>query len=147
MCPKSPLSEHRKSTVLTSVDSNCNNTLSPESIAPSSSPAGMHYIADFWGCSDLDNTETIENALVQAADIAGAVLLHVHVHKFSGEGGVTGVALLAESHISVHTWPEFDYAAFDVFMCGDALPQKAIERLKSIFHPKRVELKEIPRGQ
>ena len=86
--------------------------------------AGRHYIADFYGAQQLDDIDVMGNALTQAAQIAGATLLHVHLHTFADGGGITGVALLAESHISVHTWPELNYAAFDAFMCGNANPKK-----------------------
>jgi len=109
--------------------------------------AGRHFIVDFHGAIHLTNPEVIEGALSEAATAAKAVLLHLHIHKFSGAGGVTGVALLAESHISVHTWPERDYAAFDIFMCGNSLPEKAIDVLKRIFQPETIELQEILRGQ
>ncbi len=109
--------------------------------------AGKHYIIDFWQAQHLDCVEVLEKALKDAANVAGAVLLHTHLHKFSTGGGVTGVALLAESHISVHTWPEFDYAAFDIFMCGDARPDKALALLEQVFKPQKKEIKEINRGQ
>lgn len=108
--------------------------------------AGRHYIADFYGAQRLDDIEVMENALTQAAQIAGATLLHVHLHTFADGGGITGVALLAESHISVHTWPELNYAAFDAFMCGNAKPEKAVAFLEEIFKPERTEIKEIKRG-
>ena len=60
---------------------------------------------------------------------AKATLLHIHLHHFQ-PSGVSGVAVLAESHISVHTWPEKGFAAFDVFMCGDAEPRKALDVFK-----------------
>jgi S-adenosylmethionine decarboxylase len=109
--------------------------------------AGKHYIVDFWGKNFLQDIDVIESALKDAANVAGAILLHIYLHKFSSGGGVTGVALLAESHISVHTWPESDYAAFDVFMCGNAKPEKAVALLKEVFQPERVEVKEILRGE
>jgi len=108
--------------------------------------AGKHLIVDFWGAESLQDINLIEAALKDAASIAGAILLHIHLHQFSSGGGVTGVALLAESHISIHTWPERDYAAFDVFMCGNAQPEKAVEHLKKVFNPEKVEIKEILRG-
>lgn len=107
---------------------------------------GHHLIADFYGASQLNNIKLMEDALTKAAELAGATLLHIHIHTFAGGGGITGVALLAESHISVHTWPELEYAAFDAFMCGNAQPQKAIAYLESVFKPQRVELKDIARG-
>ena len=73
-------------------------------------------------------------------------LLHCHLHHFSPNGGVSGVAVLAESHISIHTWPECEYAALDVFMCGDAKPHAAIEVLKRAFEPATVNLGEHKRG-
>lgn len=109
--------------------------------------AGKHYIVDFYGASHLTDITLIEKALFDASHIAGATLLHIHLHKFSGGGGVTGVALLAESHISVHTWPERGYAAFDVFMCGNSKPEKAVDLLKEVFQPSRIETQEILRGQ
>ncbi len=107
---------------------------------------GRHYIIDFWGAKYLENADVLESTLKTAAELAGATLLHTHLHRFSS-GGVTGVALLAESHISVHTWPEYDYAAFDVFMCGAAKPEDAVAWLKKVFQPSSFEIKEIPRGQ
>src|ERR1700733_15602945 len=84
--------------------------------------AGSHLIIDLWDAERLDDRDRIEQALVDAVHAAGATLLHIHLHTFSEGGGISGVAVLAESHISVHTWPEKGYAAFDVFMCGDAGP-------------------------
>ena len=107
---------------------------------------GKHLIVDFWGAKSLQDIDLIESALKDAASTAGAILLHIHLHQFSSGGGITGVALLAESHISIHTWPERDYAAFDVFMCGNAQPEKAVEHLKQVFDPKKVLIKEILRG-
>ena len=108
---------------------------------------GKHLIVDFWGAQSLQDIELIEAALRDAASIAGAVLLHIHLHQFSSGGGITGVALLAESHISIHTWPERNYAAFDVFMCCYAQPGKAVEHLKNMFNPQKVLIKEILRGK
>lgn len=102
--------------------------------------AGTHLIFDFWGASQLDNLELMEAALRESVDVAGATLLHIHLHHFTPNGGISGVAVLAESHISVHTWPERGYAAFDVFMCGDAEPEKTIPVLKKAFHPDQVKI-------
>ncbi len=77
---------------------------------------------------------------------AGATLLHIHLHTFCEGGGISGVAVLAESHISVHTWPEKGYAAFDVFMCGDAEPRKALGVFKAAFNPGRIVIGEHKRG-
>jgi S-adenosylmethionine decarboxylase len=89
----------------------------------------------------------MEEALREAVRQAGATLLHIHLHHFTPNGGISGVAVLAESHISVHSWPERDFAAFDVFMCGDAEPEKAIEVLKTAFTPARVNVATLLRGE
>jgi S-adenosylmethionine decarboxylase len=109
--------------------------------------AGSHLIIDLWGARRLDDMETVERALRKAADAAGATLLHLHLHRFTPNGGISGVAVLAESHISVHTWPERSYAALDVFMCGSAEPSRAIPVLRRAFEPERVGLSELLRGK
>lgn len=108
--------------------------------------AGSHLIADFWEAENLGDREIMEAALIRAVEAAGATLLHIHLHRFSDGGGVSGVAVLAESHISVHTWPERAYAAFDIFMCGDAEPDKALTVLRETFRPKRVVAAQHKRG-
>ena len=108
--------------------------------------AGSHLIIDLWEAEGLADRERIETALIDAVTAAGATLLHIHLHTFEEGGGISGVAVLAESHISVHTWPEKGYAAFDVFMCGDAEPRKALEVFKRAFNPGRVVVGEHKRG-
>ncbi|MBV9572114.1 MAG: adenosylmethionine decarboxylase [Alphaproteobacteria bacterium] len=108
--------------------------------------AGSHLIIDLWEAEGLDDRDRIETALIDAVNSAGATLLHIHLHTFTEGGGVSGVAVLAESHISVHTWPERGYAAFDVFMCGDAQPKKALSVFKRAFSPKRMVVGEHKRG-
>jgi S-adenosylmethionine decarboxylase len=108
--------------------------------------AGKHLIIDFWDCQQLDNLSFIEQTLKDASNIAGATLLHIHLHHFTPNGGVSGVAVLAESHISIHTWPERGYAALDIFMCGDTQPKKAVELLKQRLQPQRAEIKTHLRG-
>lgn len=109
--------------------------------------AGTHLLLDLYGASSLDNIGVIEQAMRDIVSACGATLLHIHLHHFSPSGGVSGVAVLAESHISVHTWPERDYAAFDVFMCGDAQPENAVPVLKRAFFPRRIEVFEELRGR
>lgn len=109
--------------------------------------AGTHLIVDLWGCERLDEIDHIDTAMREGVEAAGATLLHIHLHHFTPNNGVSGVAVLAESHISVHTWPECGYAAFDVFMCGDARPDKAVEVLKQYFRPRRVGVTEHLRGR
>ena len=108
--------------------------------------AGSHLHIDLWDAQDLDDEAKIEQAMKDSVKAAGATLLHIHLHKFSPNGGVSGVAVLSESHISVHTWPEKGFAAFDVFMCGAAQPSKAIAVLEAAFKPKRVVVGEHKRG-
>ncbi len=81
---------------------------------------GHHLIADLVGGHRLDDVDHVETCLREAAAVAGATLLEVRLHAFGPGMGVTGVALLAESHISIHTWPEHGSACVDIFMCGRA---------------------------
>jgi len=108
--------------------------------------AGTHLIVDFFGAQSLNDLELMERTLRRAVEAAGATLLHIHLHHFTPNAGVSGVAVLAESHISVHTWPECAYAAFDIFMCGDACPQRANAVLREAFQPTRTESIEHRRG-
>ncbi len=108
--------------------------------------AGTHILLDCWGASNLDNIDLIENALREAVDICGATLLHIHLHHFTPNAGVSGVAVLAESHISIHTWPERGYAALDIFMCGDTHPEKAIPVLEKAFDAKEITVNTLQRG-
>ncbi len=108
--------------------------------------AGCHLIIDLWDARHLDDVGVIEMAFRRAINEAGATLLHMHFHKFSENGGISGVAVLAESHISIHTWPERGYAAVDVFMCGDAQPHKVVPILKHAFMAGRMSLSEQMRG-
>ncbi len=108
--------------------------------------AGTHLILDLWEAEGLTDQAMIEQAFRDAVDAAKATLLHIHLHVFEPGGGISGVAVLAESHISIHTWPERGYAALDIFMCGDAEPLKAVEVLKQAFKPGRAELGEHKRG-
>jgi S-adenosylmethionine decarboxylase len=109
--------------------------------------AGTHLIIDLWGAQRLDDLPFIEGTLRECVRAAGATLLHIHLHHFTPNCGVSGVAVLAESHISVHTWPENGFAAFDVFMCGDANPHKAVDVLKRAFEPERIDVGEHLRGR
>jgi S-adenosylmethionine decarboxylase len=108
--------------------------------------AGMHLLVDLWGASRLDEPAHIDAALCNAAVAAGATILHSHFHHFSPNGGVSGVVVLAESHISIHTWPERDYAAIDIFMCGACNPYDTIALIKQAFNPRLVQLAEHKRG-
>jgi S-adenosylmethionine decarboxylase len=108
--------------------------------------AGTHLIIEVIEASGLDDESRIEQAFRECVTACGATLLHIHTHKFTPQG-VSGVAVLAESHISVHTWPEIGYGAFDVFMCGDADPWRAVEVLRRKFAAGEVRVREILRGE
>lgn len=109
--------------------------------------AGTHLIIDLIGAKGLDDIDLIDRTLRKCVDEAGATLLHIHLHHFTPNAGVSGVAVLAESHISIHTWPERDYAALDVFMCGDASPELCIDVLREAFSPDKLVVGEHLRGQ
>jgi S-adenosylmethionine decarboxylase len=109
--------------------------------------AGTHLIIDVYGGSRLDDIEHIRQMMHDAVTAAGATLLHTHLHHFTPNGGVSGVAVLAESHISIHTWPERDYGALDVFMCGDSAPEKAVEVIRAAFQPSYLDVDTHLRGE
>ena len=97
---------------------------------------GKHCILELYDCdpSKLDDETFLRHTITTAAHRAGATLLNLITHRFEPQG-VTGLALLAESHISIHTWPENGYAAVDVFTCGDhTMPEKACEVPVSYTH-------------
>jgi S-adenosylmethionine decarboxylase len=108
--------------------------------------AGSHLIIDLWDARHLDDVGVVEVALRRAVRAAGARLVHLHLHAFTPNGGISGVAVLAESHISIHTWPERGYAAVDVFMCGAAEPHKVVPILKHAFAAGRIAICEHMRG-
>ena len=107
--------------------------------------AGTHLIIEVVDGTGLDEEERIQQAFRDCVDACGATLVHIHTHKFSPRG-VSGVAVLAESHISVHTWPEIGYGAFDVFMCGSARPWHAVDVLAAAFETSDIRVRELLRG-
>ncbi len=108
--------------------------------------AGLHLIVEFWGGKIIENSRKIERILILAAKKAGNTPLRTAIHKFSPRG-ITGVLLLAESHIAFHSWPEINYLAIDIFTCGKkSFPQKALNYLKKEFEPKKVKVYKIKRG-
>jgi S-adenosylmethionine decarboxylase len=109
--------------------------------------AGTHLLVDLWECRNLDDLTMVEDVLREAVAACKATLLNLYLHHFGEEQGVSGVAVLAESHISIHTWPERGYAAIDIFMCGRCDPQAAIPVFERRFAPGRVELTEAKRGR
>lgn len=109
-------------------------------------PPGLHLLIDFWGARHAKDAGAIEAAMRDAARACGATVLNVMLHSFGEDSGVTGVAMLAESHISIHTWPELDYVALDVFVCGACDPYLALDTLREHFAPVREEVSARRRG-
>lgn len=108
--------------------------------------AGTHLIIDLWGASGLDNIAVVDRAMREAVGAVGATLLRLDLHHFEPNGGVSGVALLAESHISIHTWPETGFAAIDIFVCGTCDAYKSVPVFKAAFRPDHVTVAEHKRG-
>ena len=109
--------------------------------------AGTHLIVDLWDAERIDDLDFVEETLRECVEAAEATLLHIHLHHFTPNGGVSGVAVLAESHISIHSWPEHGYAALDVFMCGSADPNATIDVMKQAFSPDKIVVKTELRGR
>lgn len=107
---------------------------------------GQHALLDITGADQLDDPAFLEHVLRTAAQAAGAHVIGGHFHHFGPAQGVTGVLLLAESHISVHTWPERTLAAFDIFMCGSALTSRAVATISDFFPGTRISAQTIARG-
>jgi S-adenosylmethionine decarboxylase len=108
--------------------------------------AGMHLLAELWHARYLTDAAKIRSILIKAIDACGATMLSIDLHTFSPNGGISGVAVLKESHISIHTWPELEYAAVDVFVCGRINPHRAVDILEAEFQPGRIEIIEVKRG-
>jgi S-adenosylmethionine decarboxylase len=109
---------------------------------------GNHLIVEMYDCDTkiINNHEMVEQILVEAANVAGAHIVQQVFHKFNPHG-VSGVVVIAESHLSIHTWPEFGYCAIDVFTCGDTIDnKKAVNHMKQMFKAKSVSVMEMKRG-
>ncbi len=109
---------------------------------------GTHLIYDMWHCQNLvDDAKHLEKVLINAAHASNATVLGTVSHKFEPQG-VTAMVLLAESHISLHSWPEYNYVAVDVFTCGKQMePEAAIAHLRTVLKPKKVERNKVIRGE
>lgn len=107
---------------------------------------GKHLILELTGCRDCGQPEDIKNTLIEAALASNATVIDSRGHEFGDSSGITWVILLAESHISFHSWPEHNYIAIDFFMCGHANPEGAIEVIKEHFKPTNCEITKIDRG-
>lgn len=108
---------------------------------------GTHLVVEAWQTPGdvLNDPEQIRSALVEAVFAGGATLLNLCVHQFSPHG-VTATATLSESHIAIHTWPEYGYFAADLFFCGKGNPHQAMKVIQSILGAKQVTIQEIDRG-
>ncbi|GAA5103837.1 adenosylmethionine decarboxylase [Wohlfahrtiimonas larvae] len=110
---------------------------------------GQHIILDLYGIkpTQLTHPELIESIMLNVAKALKATILQSHLHHFGENLGVTGVLLLAESHMSIHTWPEEGFAAIDIFMCGDKDMNQAIQLFIQAFAPIQHDIKIIQRGK
>ena len=109
---------------------------------------GRHLLVEFYNCdsSIMDDVKAIEKYMNEAAKKANATVVQSTFHKFSPQG-VSGVVVIAESHLAIHTWPEYSYASVDLFTCGDTVdPWIAFEYLKDVFKANKHETQEIIRG-
>lgn len=107
---------------------------------------GKHVIAEMWvkDSRRLNDLDSLRESLISAADCGGFSVINVQMHQFSPHG-VTGVVLLSESHMSIHTWPEHLYAAVDIFTCGGA-PEAALQELERRLDVEHMEVRELDRG-
>jgi len=109
---------------------------------------GTHLLVELRECNTeiLKNLEKVRNALVSAAKEAKATIVDVSFHEFN-PFGISGVVVIAESHLTIHTWPEYDYAAIDIFTCGDIIkPEVAASFLIKQFECKNPSIVEMKRG-
>lgn len=113
----------------------------------SSEAIGTHVLLEFWGATRLDDGPFLEGAMSEAAREAGFHVLRTVLHQFGAGGGVSGVLILAESHITIHTWPEHSYAALDIFVCGECDLSLAVDLLADRLRPERIERMHCLRGR
>jgi len=109
---------------------------------------GRHVLAEIFGCTFeiLNDVKKVEELMVNAALEAGAEVREFVFHKFSPQG-VSGVVVISESHLAIHTWPELGYAAVDVFTCGERVnPWDACNFLVEKFNAQHMTATEVKRG-
>ncbi len=109
---------------------------------------GEHYIVELSGCNPeiIGNIEKVQDILVEAAHRANVEVWSVSFHRFP-PNGVSGVVVISESHLSIHTWPEEKYAAIDIYTCGEsAEPEKAVEYVIQAFEAQHAHITELTRG-
>lgn len=110
---------------------------------------GRHLVADFYGCPPvkLSNISALFKILKDAAKAANVEIIGEYGKKFDWPGGVSVVLIIKESHLSIHTWPEFGYAAIDIYTCGKSIdPWKALEVVRAELIPETVTIMEVKRG-
>ena len=110
---------------------------------------GKHVILELNDCDRgcISNCEFLRRTLLEACRLAGATILSDSFHVFSPYDGVSGVIIIAESHLSIHTWPEYGYAAVDIFACGDSLhPQRAVDFMVRELRADNHSILELERG-
>lgn len=108
---------------------------------------GNHLLIDLFDCTGLDDAARVERVLRAAVASAGATLIDFRLHGFGPGQGITAIALLAESHISIHSWPEHGYAAVDLFLCGERYDlDAAVAVLIEGFEAQRHDVKRFARG-
>ena len=117
----------------------------PNSIRSTVPFAGRHLLIECFGAHSNLDANALETLLKDSATAGGATVLSCHLHGFGKGRGVTGVALLAESHITVHTWPERGYAAFDVFMCGNCEAMRAAKVIEAAVPGAVVDIHTVDR--
>ena len=113
----------------------------------SSNPEGIHYLIDLQGCKEelLRDKKLLTTAMETAANNAGATIVETLIHQFSPHG-LSGVVVIAESHLAIHTWPEQNYAAIDIFTCGNVdIAQQIYINIKKTFAPKKHNLTKVER--
>ena len=110
---------------------------------------GRHLLADLRGCDParLANLACVQDAMLEAARISGATLITHTFHHFAPLG-ISGVVIVSESHLAIHTWPEHQFAAIDYFTCGDSIDQaRAIESMRQALGAEEISTREIQRGE
>ena len=108
--------------------------------------AGTHLIVELWNGKNFSSLPKARKILIDSVKACQATILKINLHKFSSSGGLSGVAIIKESHLSIHTWPEYKYAAIDIFVCGEVNPYKAIPVIKKGFKPQKIQVAELKRG-
>jgi S-adenosylmethionine decarboxylase len=108
---------------------------------------GTHVIAELFNCNEfhINDANKVEEVMMAAAELSKATIIKPFFHKFSPYG-ISGVIIIAESHFTIHTWPEYGYAAVDIFTCGDLDSRAALEHIKSEFQAERCSIFRFQRG-